>query len=275
MQNPAAQQSLCINHAAPASGAYIDATATRQIHPATSRIRFCIRRLTARNPTLGKTSHKDNATYIILHIDAVETPPFRHRSGPLAAAASQPIAVRFLDLPALASQTQSMAHTYLLFDFGSDEEKAQQARHKLESWKQAFRLDKKLLYKLDRAETEGMEAAAAADSEENAESAAPSSKSAKSSPKSSRGSKLAAKSQGKSKASKSGAKDEDESAPPASNGKVGLLVRLYFSGHEKLTEQRWLDRIPGEEPFKDASPRIIRQGEPQFDELVQQFESLE
>src|ERR1700693_1948731 len=49
-----------------------------------------------------------------------------------------------------ASQTSVMAHTYLLFDFGPDEEKVQQARHKLESWKQAFRLDKKLQYKLER-----------------------------------------------------------------------------------------------------------------------------
>ena len=47
-----------------------------------------------------------------------------------------------------------MAHTYLLFDFGTDEEKAQLARHKLEGWKQAFRLDKKLQYKLERAEDE-------------------------------------------------------------------------------------------------------------------------
>src|SRR6266852_1465593 len=50
----------------------------------------------------------------------------------------------------LASQTSVMAQTYLLFDFGPDEEKVQQARHKLESWKQAFRLDKKLQYKLER-----------------------------------------------------------------------------------------------------------------------------
>ena len=47
-----------------------------------------------------------------------------------------------------------MAHTYLLFDFGTDEEKAQLARQKLERWKQAFRLDKKLQYKLERAEDE-------------------------------------------------------------------------------------------------------------------------
>src|ERR1700692_843474 len=52
-----------------------------------------------------------------------------------------------------------MAHIYMSFDFGTDEEKAQLARHKLEMWKQAFRLDKKLLYKFERA---GPEANAAA-----------------------------------------------------------------------------------------------------------------
>ena len=48
-----------------------------------------------------------------------------------------------------------MAHIYMSFDFGTDEEKAQQARHKLEMWKQAFRLDKKLLYKFERTVDEG------------------------------------------------------------------------------------------------------------------------
>ena len=43
-----------------------------------------------------------------------------------------------------------MAHIYMQFDFGKDEGKAQVARHKLEIWKQAFRLDKKLLYKFER-----------------------------------------------------------------------------------------------------------------------------
>src|SRR5271154_1801761 len=74
-----------------------------------------------------------------------------------------------LDLPAPASQTNFMAHTYLLFDFGTDEEKAQLARHKLEGWKQAFRLDKKLQYKLERAEDED---AAAAEPAEKAEKSA-------------------------------------------------------------------------------------------------------
>src|SRR5260370_40111080 len=58
-----------------------------------------------------------------------------------------------LDLARSASQTRFMAHSYIRFDFGTDEEKAQQARHKLDGWRQAFRLDKKLQYKLDRPES--------------------------------------------------------------------------------------------------------------------------
>ena len=147
-----------------------------------------------------------------------------------------------------------MAHTYLLFDFGTDEEKAQLARHKLESWKQAFRLDKKLLYKLERGEDE------AKGSSEPAHKVTEAPKAEKS------------KAKTKSKA-KAASEEASEEAKPA-NGKVNLLVRLYFSGHEKLTEQRWLDRIPSEEPFKEASPRVIRHGEDQFDEVDKQFDSL-
>jgi hypothetical protein len=144
-----------------------------------------------------------------------------------------------------------MAHTYLLFDFGKDEEKAQLARHKLEGWKQAFRLDKKLQYKLERAEDE-----ADAKPDEAAET-----------PK-------AEKPKAKTKAKHKSKEDETPEEAPLANGKVNLLVRLYFSGHEKLTEQRWLDRIPSEEPFKEASPRVVRQGEEQFEEVVKQFDSL-
>jgi hypothetical protein len=147
-----------------------------------------------------------------------------------------------------------MAHTYLLFDFGTDEEKAQLARHKLEGWKQAFRLDKKLQYKLERGEDE-----AKSTPEEVHKAAA--------SPK-------VEKSKAKTKAKAEPAKEESSEEAAPANGKVNLLVRLYFSGHEKLTEQRWLDRIPTEEPFKEASPRVVRQGEEQFDEVVKQFDSL-
>ena len=45
-----------------------------------------------------------------------------------------------------------MAQSFLVFDFGSDEELAQQARHRVDGWKQGFRLDKKLLLKFDRSE---------------------------------------------------------------------------------------------------------------------------
>jgi len=163
-----------------------------------------------------------------------------------------------------------MAHTYLLFNFGADEEKAQQARHKLESWKQAFRLDKKLLYHVDRGEAPvpaPIAAPAPAASEKP-------DKSSKGAAKSSKSEKAASKSKSKSRQGSAVAEASNVAAPSA-DAKVTLLVRLYFSGHEKLTEQRWLERIPAEEPFKDAAPRVIRQGDPEFDQLVDQFDSLQ
>jgi hypothetical protein len=149
-----------------------------------------------------------------------------------------------------------MAQTYLLFDFGSDEAKVQQARHKLEGWKQAFRLDKKLQYKLEREQVASSESAPApAAKAEPAKSEKP----------------KAAKSKTKPKASASSA----PTAEAENNGPVKLLVRLYFSGHEKLSEQRWLDRIPAEEPFKTASPKIVRESEPDFADILKQFDTLE
>jgi hypothetical protein len=144
-----------------------------------------------------------------------------------------------------------MSHIYIKLDFGTDEEKAQQARHKLDGWKQAFRLDKRLLYKLDRPESVGGEAAAKA-----AEKPGPAGK---------------AKGKRKEKASEAAA----EKPAAAANGKVSLLVRLYFSSHEKLSEQRWVARIPAEEPFKSASPKVILHADPDFEKADQQFESLD
>jgi len=138
-----------------------------------------------------------------------------------------------------------MAHIYLLFDFAKDEEKVQQARHKLEGWKQAFRLDKKLLYKLERT------AATPVDGD-----AKP--------PK-------AEKAKGKGKAA---AKTEAAPPPPASNDDIKLLVRLAFSGHEKLSEQRWVQRIPSEEPFKEASPGVVKPGDASFEATEKQFDDL-
>jgi hypothetical protein len=150
-----------------------------------------------------------------------------------------------------------MAHTYVVFDFGADEEKAQQARHKLEGWKQAFRLDKKLQIKFDRSAADDGNASAGEDAEEP-EKPAKSVKSAK--PKS----KSVAKG---AKASAKGGR--------AGGGDVKLLVRLYFSGHEKLSEQQWMERIPSDDLLKGASPKIVREGDADFADTVKQFDSLE
>ncbi len=155
-----------------------------------------------------------------------------------------------------------MAHPYgiyIRFDFGTDEEKAQQARHKLDGWRQAFRLDKRVQYKMDRPVSPSTEAAKPAAAEKPAAAA-----------------KAKEKPAGKA-ARKAGGKSGEPAAPKAdgvANGRVGLLVRLYFSPHEKLSEQRWLARIPAEEPFKSASPKVIHQGDPEFEATDQQFESI-
>jgi hypothetical protein len=138
-----------------------------------------------------------------------------------------------------------MAHIYLVFDFAKDEEKLQQARHKLEGWKQAFRLDKKLLYKMERIEATDGDGKAAAKEEKPA------------------------KSKGKTKAAEADTKKAEPSAD------LKLLVRLAFSGHEKLTEQRWVQRIPLEEPFQGASPKMAKSGEEGFKAMEKKFEELE
>jgi hypothetical protein len=145
-----------------------------------------------------------------------------------------------------------MAHIYMTFDFGADEEKAQQARHKLDGWKQAFRLDKKLLYKFERPAQEG-------DGTPHAEAEA-------------------AKAEKPAKGAKSGgakAKAKAEEKPSKPAGPVKLHLRLAFSGHEKMTEERWLKRIPSELPFKDAAPETIESSDASFAEMEGRFESLE
>jgi len=151
-----------------------------------------------------------------------------------------------------------MAHIYLLFDFGGDEEKAQQARHKLEGWKQAFRLDKKLLYKLERTGGE-------APNEEETKAVKAENAPAKTE-----------KGKGKAKASakKEPAPAKAETAPAKSNEDIKLMIRLAFSGHERLTEQRWVQRIPIEEPFKEASPRVVKGGDEVFEATEKQFDEL-
>jgi hypothetical protein len=165
-----------------------------------------------------------------------------------------------------------MAHTYMLFDF-ADEETAQQARHKLETWKQAFRLDKKLQYKLDRGD-EADSADAESEKGEDAtepESAAKSAKGEKGA-KPGKSSKSSPKSGSKAKSKSSGSDSNDDYATPS--GPVKLLVRLYFSGHEKKSEQRILDRINAEDLFKAASPKSVDESAAGFDTAQAHFDRL-
>ncbi|HEY1470658.1 MAG TPA: hypothetical protein VGF61_16570 [Candidatus Acidoferrum sp.] len=156
-----------------------------------------------------------------------------------------------------------MPHTYLLFDFATDEEKAQLARHKLETWKQAFRLDKKLLYKFDRATSS--DGAEAPKDEESAATTEPA-KAAKA--------KGAAKSKSKSKAKSEDLEAATATQEASSPEPVKLLIRLDFSSHEKLSEQRWIDRIPTEDPFQAASPKVIKPNDTEFADTEKQFEDL-
>jgi hypothetical protein len=136
-----------------------------------------------------------------------------------------------------------MAQTFLVFDFGSDEELAQQARHRVDGWKQGFRLDKKLLLKFDRTEPEG------GNKEEDEE-------------KTQSEKKGAAKSRRK------------KSAEASLKENIQLIIRLDFSDHERLSHQRWLERIPAEAPFKDAQSKVIRQNDAEFSGTAERFDSL-
>jgi hypothetical protein len=152
---------------------------------------------------------------------------------------------------------QGMAHSFLIFDFGGNEEAAQQAFHRIAGWKQGFRLDKKLQVKFERKEAEAKPDAASAAPPKTEKSGA----------------------KGKAKAgakSKSGGEPAAEAASaPDEPAQIRLIVRLDFSDHEKLSHQRWIERIPTDELFKDAHPQIIRAGEPEFKPTSDLFDSLD
>jgi hypothetical protein len=152
---------------------------------------------------------------------------------------------------------QGMAHSFLIFDFAGNEDAAQQARHRIDGWKQGFRLDKKLQVKFERKEPEG----------KPAETPAAQPMAAKS------GAKGKAKPGAKSKSGDEASSKADSS--PADPSKIRLIVRLDFSDHEKLSHQRWIERIPVEEPFKAANPKVIRAGEPDFKATSALFDSLD
>ena len=143
-----------------------------------------------------------------------------------------------------------MAQSILIFDFGTNEDAAQQARHKVDAWQQGFRLGKKILLKFHRKESNGSAEAAALEPEEGT------------------GAK------GKSAGKKSSAVKKGAGKDEASSG-VRILIKLDFSDHEKLTLQRWLDRIPAEEPFKSVQGETVRHGHATFAATAKLFDSLD
>lgn len=171
----------------------------------------------------------------------------------------------YLDLRPSGTQTRLMAHIYMTFDFGTDEEKAQLARHKLDGWKQAFRLDKKLLYKFERSGQDGGSAPAEPAPEKN--EPAKSDKSVKS--------VKAGKAGGGAKAKTKSKEEEKPAVSPVPNGPVKLHLRLAFSGHEKMSEERWVKRIPAEEPFKEVGAETVKPSDASFAEEENRFEALE
>lgn len=150
-----------------------------------------------------------------------------------------------------------MAHSFLIFEFGGNEDAAQQARHKIDGWKQGYRLDKKLQVKFDRDEPEAKQAEAPMSPPKVAKSGA----------------------KGKGKTDKKSKSASDATSKPDSTSaeqtKIRLIVRLDFSDHEKLSHQRWVERIPTEEPFKNANPKIVRAGAPEFKTTSDLFDSLD
>jgi len=145
----------------------------------------------------------------------------------------------------------------MIFDFGTNEEAAQQARHKIEGWKQGFRLGDKMTVKFERED-----AGEDADDGDEAKEAASETKHVKAG--------KAKKASGKAAKEAKKAGDEEKAG-----GRVRVLVRLGFSDHEKLSQQRWLDRIPTEEPFKSAKGATIRHNDPEFAKSAELFESLD
>ena len=58
---------------------------------------------------------------------------------------------------------------------------------------------------------------------------------------------------------------------------VGYVIAVFLGKvflHETVSHQRWLDRIPSEEPFKSTSGETIRQNDPGFAKAKDRFDKL-
>jgi hypothetical protein len=170
--------------------------------------------------------------------------------------------------------------TFLIFDFGNDEDAAQKARHRLEGWKQGFRLGDKLTLKFEResGEEEKPEPTTeethpkAAGKKEHGESGAKKGKKAKKA----ESDDTAAPAEGaKAPAEDSKRAADNAKAAATESAKVRVAVGLNFSSHEKMSYHRWLERIPAEEPFKGVAHEVVRESDANFEKTAEWFQSLD
>jgi hypothetical protein len=151
---------------------------------------------------------------------------------------------------AVAGREEAMPQTLIIYDFGANEEAAQQARHRLEGWRQAFRLGDRLKLKFERQ---------AASSASMGESAAGET-----------GDETKRKSAGKGSA----ATEETQQAQASDAESLRLIVRLEFSSHERLSYQQWFDRLGAEPSLQGTDRRVLQRGEEGFDSVADTFDSL-
>jgi hypothetical protein len=164
-----------------------------------------------------------------------------------------------------------MAQSYLIFDFGSNEEAAEEARRTIDRWKQAFRLDKKVMTKFER-EKPGDAVEQAGDGTDSG--AKPETRKARGDAAQKPAGEAAQKMAGKERKKTGGEKTHEPPEQPQEqiDERITLIVRLEFSDHEKLSHRRWLARIPTEEPFKNAHPKTVEHGDPEFAAVMERFQ---
>lgn len=55
---------------------------------------------------------------------------------------------------------------------------------------------------------------------------------------------------------------------------IRMIIRVDFSGHEKLSRQRWLERIPADDSFKPAKHQLVAPGDPAYAGADEKFIGL-
>lgn len=180
-------------------------------------------------------------------------------------------------------QSPAMPQSYLIFDLATDEEAARLARHKIDNWKQAFRLGAKLDIRFERTPADSTADPSSTTDPRNV-GAGPSSRAESKDAPPSPGENTAAPGKGtteKGKLTRGSSKEppasepaESPAPPETASDRIRLIVRLDFSDHEKLSHQRWLDRIPSEDPFKSLPSQTIRPSDPTHADTRSLFDSL-